>query len=362
MPAATSAWHDQWVVGAQDAWSVPEVDLDAVRAAAEVLVGGGLVAFPTETVYGLGADARNPAAVRRVFEVKGRPTGHPLIVHLAHGGLVEEWAVGVPGWARALADTFWPGPLTLVVRRDSAVPDEVTGGRDTVGLRVPAHPWATALLEAAGTGIAAPSANRFGAVSATTASHVRAGLGDAVDFVLDGGHTTVGVESTIVDASGDSPVVLRQGGVTLDDLEEVLGAPVPVWSGEGPATAPGMLSSHYAPRAQVLLVDRPEDIPPMVMSLAPAGPIGVLAPEALGAKVVEGLDATGHPWVELEPVGDPEGFARRLYLRLHQADRLDLVALVVVRPGPEGLGAAVRDRLERAARGSATDEGPHQPR
>lgn len=327
---------------------MPPVDAEAVRLAAEVLAGGGLVAFPTETVYGLGALADRPDAVRRVFEAKGRPPGHPLIVHLARADQLAEWADEVPDAARRLAEALWPGPLTVLVARSSRVPDEVTGGRATVGLRVPAHPWALALLEAVGTGIAAPSANRFGSVSPTTADHVRADLGGAVDLVLDGGHCPVGVESTIVDCTTDRPTVLRPGGVPPERLAEVLGAAPDAWAGEGPARAPGMLASHYAPRALVVPVEDVAEVPAAVAA-APAGPVGVVGPASLPEPVVEWLDRSGHDWLELEPVGDPEGYARRLYLRLHQADRLGLAALVAVLPPAQGLGVAVRDRLARAA-------------
>ncbi|MGH9027962.1 MAG: L-threonylcarbamoyladenylate synthase, partial [Acidimicrobiia bacterium] len=183
-----------------------------IDEAAAVLRGGGLVAFPTETVYGLGADAARPLAVARLYAVKRRPTGHPVIVHLPDADVIDDWAVAVPDGARRLAAACWPGPLTLLLRRAPSVLDVVTGGLDTVGVRVPAHPVAQSLLRAFGGGVAAPSANRFGAVSPTTADHVRSDLGDGVDVVLDGGPCPVGVESTIVDCSGERPVVLRPGG------------------------------------------------------------------------------------------------------------------------------------------------------
>jgi L-threonylcarbamoyladenylate synthase len=332
-------------------WTVPPVDDEAVARAAAVICSGGLVAFPTETVYGLGADADDPAALRRIFAAKGRPPDHPLIVHLARADLLDDWASEVPDAARRLAAACWPGPLTLVLPRASRVVDEVTGGRPTVGLRVPGHPWALALLERSGTAIAAPSANRFGTTSPTTAEHVRAGLGEAVDLVLDGGHCPLGVESTIVDCTTDPPTVLRPGGVPAERLAEVLGRAPAVWGGEGPARAPGMLASHYAPRVRVLAVEGFGEVAPAVLA-APAGPVGILAPTPLPVDLVAGLDACGHDWVELEPVGGPEDYARRLYLRLHQADRLGLVVLVAVLPPAVGVGVAVRDRLTRAAAGS----------
>ncbi|HEV7536585.1 MAG TPA: L-threonylcarbamoyladenylate synthase, partial [Acidimicrobiia bacterium] len=192
-----------------------------VAEAVAVLRRGGLVAFPTETVYGLGADANNPAAVERLFAVKGRPRSHPVIVHLGDPMALKEWASEVPAEAWALAEAFWPGPLTLILPRADRVPDAVTGGAATVGLRVPAQPLALELLEAFGDGVAAPSANRFGRVSPTTAAHVRADLGSDVDLVLDGGMCRVGVESTIVDLSSAVPAVLRLGGTSTEALAEV---------------------------------------------------------------------------------------------------------------------------------------------
>ena len=226
-----------------------------ITHAAAVLRDGGLVAFPTETVYGLGADASSPAAVRRLFRVKGRPPDHPVIVHVASINHVPEWVSGMPGYAVALAGECWPGPLTLVLPRSARVPDEVTGGLDTVGIRVPAERTAQALLRAFGGGVAAPSANRFGRVSPTTAEDVRADLGDDVDVVLDGGPSRVGVESTIVDCSGAEPAILRVGGISRERIEEIAGRPVPVRD-QGEVRAPGTLASHYAPRARVVAVDR----------------------------------------------------------------------------------------------------------
>ncbi len=313
-----------------------------VTAAVEVLRAGGLVAFPTETVYGLGADASNAAAVTRIFEVKGRPLGHPLIVHLSSADQLDEWAGAIPRDARRLAEACWPGPLTLLLPRSTRVPDVVTGGRSTVGLRVPAHPVALALLRAFGGGVAAPSANRFGRVSPTTVAHGRDDLGDDVDYVLDGGPCTVGVESTIVDLSGGEPEVLRAGGVSDDVLASVLGRPVPHWGGGGAARAPGMLAAHYAPRARVLVLEDPEAVDAATRSaLASGSVVGLLAPV-----VTDGLSLEV---IELEPAGGPEDYARVLYDRLRQADRLGIEVLVVVPPPAEGVGVAVRDRLRRAA-------------
>ncbi len=322
-----------------------------VEPAVAVLRQGGLVAFPTETVYGLGADATNPDAVRRIFAAKGRPADHPLIVHLGDAGLVEAWADVVPVEAHLLADAFWPGPLTMLLWRSPKAPDVVTGGRDTVGLRVPDHPLARRLLEAFGDGVAAPSANRFGQVSPTTAADVVADLGTEVDVVLDGGPCRVGVESTIVDLTGDEPVVLRPGGVGLDRLADVLGRQPEVHRGPAPARAaraPGMLAAHYAPRARVVLADA-ERAAQVANALASAerGRVGVLGPRA--------TDGLAPGVVELEPAGTPDEYARLLYARLRQADRLRLEWLVCVPPPARGVGVAVRDRLTRAAASAPAD-------
>jgi L-threonylcarbamoyladenylate synthase len=320
--------------------SPPTIEPDIARAV-EVLRSGGLVAFPTETVYGLGADATDPAAVERVFAVKGRPARHPLIVHLASADHLDAWALDVPPHARVLADAFWPGPLTLLLQRSSLVPDAVTGGRDTVGLRVPDHPVALALLTAFDGGLAAPSANRFGRVSPTTADHVRADLGADVDLVLDGGPCRVGVESTIVDLTGDEPEVLRPGGVSFERLEDVLGQPVGLWLGDREVGAPGTLATHYAPLAHVEVVELEAVVARAATLLAEGRSVGVLAPA--------GLPDLPDAAVELEPAGDGEGYARLLYARLRQADRLGLDTLLAVPPTAVGVGVAVRDRLARAA-------------
>lgn len=322
------------------------VDID--RAVA-VLRSGGLVAFPTETVYGLGADAANDAAVARVFAVKGRPTDHPLIVHLADVGQIDTWADDVPDVARMLADAFWPGPLALLLRRSESVSDAVTGGRPTVALRVPDHPLALELLRAFGGGIAAPSANRFGRVSPTTAAHVVADLGTDVDLVLDGGPCRVGVESTIVDLTGPEPEILRLGGVTVDRLAEVLGHEPAVRIAAEPADrgaiAPGMLEAHYAPDARIVIATESGAADALIAALSTAnGPVGVLAPGVL-AGIPEDV-------VELEPAGPADEYAAVLYARLRQADRLGLSTLVCVPPPAVGVGAAVMDRLRRAAASS----------
>ncbi|MSW95365.1 MAG: threonylcarbamoyl-AMP synthase, partial [Actinobacteria bacterium] len=230
-----------------------------ITRAATVLRDGGLVALPTETVYGLGADARNPEAIERLYAAKGRPGDHPVIVHLAGEAELGEWAADVPPQALAAAARWWPGPLTIVLRRAPGVLDAVTGGRETVALRVPDQQATLEVLRLVGGGIAAPSANPFGAVSPTTADHVRAALGARVDFILDGGPCGVGVESTILDLSDPArPMLLREGAVTAAELEAELGAAVT--RDRGPARAPGMLAAHYAPRARVELAADESDL------------------------------------------------------------------------------------------------------
>ena len=314
-------------------------DADITRAL-DALRRGRLVAFPTETVYGLGADAAHPDALARLYAVKGRPAEHPVIVHVAEPVQLAEWAAHVPRAARLLADALWPGPLTLVVPRAARVPDGITGGGDTVGLRVPDQPVALALLRAFGGGIAAPSANRFGHVSPTTAADVRADLGDDVDVVLDDGPCRVGVESTIVDCTADELVILRPGGVTRERIEEVSGRPAAI-ARDSPVRAPGTLKSHYAPDAAVLLVDR-DGLPDRAAALVAAGQrVAVLAEEpcpSLPAGVIV-----------LDPPADVDDYARVLYARLHEVDRQGVDVLLAVPPRDTGLGTAVADRLRRAA-------------
>jgi L-threonylcarbamoyladenylate synthase len=299
-----------------------------------------VVAFPTETVYGLGADAENPTAVSRIFAIKGRPAGHPLIVHLGHAAALPEWSAEVPPVASRLAARFWPGPLTLILRRRPRVPDVVSGGLPTVGLRVPAHPLALALLRAFGGGIAAPSANRFGAVSPTTAAHVREDLGDAVDLVLDGGACSVGLESTIVDVSAGAAAILRPGGVTREEIEAVLGTPVPVRA-DGSVPSPGQLPQHYAPRARV------EVCPPDGLARRAAALLARGHRVAACASVWP-ADLPGR--VERIAVdAAPREQARGLYAALREVDRRHCDVVLVIRPEETGLGLAIADRLRRAA-------------
>ena len=304
-----------------------------MEAAVGVLRAGGLVAFPTETVYGLGADASNPAAVRRLYAVKGRPADHPLIVHIAGSAMLHHWATGVAPAARALAAACWPGPLTMVLARRPGVDATVTGGRDTIGLRVPSHPLALELLHAFGGGIAAPSANRFGHVSPTTAEHVRADLGREVDLILDGGPCAVGVESTIVDLTVVPPAILRPGGIPAEAIEAIIGQPVET-DHLGPSRAPGMLASHYAPRARVEVV---ED-------------------RTLAEARVRELLAAGVRAELLDPGPDADHYARNLYAWLRAADGRAAEVVVAVPPPAVGLGWAVRDRLRKAAGPRPEDE------
>jgi L-threonylcarbamoyladenylate synthase len=316
-----------------------------ISAAVDVLRRGGLVAFPTETVYGLGADAANPEAVERIFVAKGRPRSHPVIVHLAEPAAAKEWAAEVPDFANALADAFWPGPLTLVLPRSDLVPDAVTGGLPTVGLRVPAQPLALELLSAFGAGVAAPSANRFGRVSPTRAEHVRADLGAAVDLILDGGPCPVGVESTIVDCSGIEPRLLRPGGVPVESLAAVLGYTIGM-TVDPSVRAPGMLATHYAPSARVEVVD-PDAVAARAEELVVLGVrVGILAPGRMTG-LPAGIEA-------LPPTGGAVAYAKCLYQRLREADRRGVEVLLAVPPPETGMGTAVADRLRRAAAAGAT--------
>jgi L-threonylcarbamoyladenylate synthase len=312
-----------------------------IEKAAGVLRAGGLVTFPTETVYGLGANAEDSAAVARVFQVKGRPPSHPLIVHIGGAEHLGDWVEDVPATARLLAERFWPGPLTLVLRRGRRVPLEATGGLETVAVRVPDHPVALALLSAFGGGVAAPSANRFGSVSPTTANHVRAELGDAVDFVLDGGPCEVGVESTIVDATGDTPSVLRPGGVTREDLEAVLGCPLAVHS-TSRVRVPGQHPSHYAPRARVVLVEPEKVVAEAELAQELGHQVGVFLPPSFANAPVKAHAVVAVP-------GSMAAYARGLYGLLRELDQRGCDLIVASLPVEEGLGLAIANRLRRAA-------------
>ncbi|OGA14168.1 MAG: threonylcarbamoyl-AMP synthase [Betaproteobacteria bacterium RIFCSPLOWO2_02_FULL_63_19] len=316
-----------------------------IERAAAILRGGGLVAFPTETVYGLGADARNPEAVARIFEVKGRPQDHPLIVHLPGTGHLDRWAREVPALARTLARAFWPGPLTLIVERAQGVPDAVTGGQNTVGLRVPSHPVAQALLRAfAGEegerrfdGVAAPSANRFGRISPTTAAHVRADLGGDVAMILDGGACAVGIESTIVDCSRGDPVLLRPGAITAEQIALAAGiAPRPA-DAEAPR-APGALASHYAPSRPLMLIAAAQ----WDSALAQ-----IRARRAVLSLREQPPGDTSARWIQMS--SDAVRAGHDLYADLRVLDGCDCELILVEAPPPGPQWDGVRDRLSRAA-------------
>lgn len=319
-----------------------EPDEAAIAAGAKALADGRLVAFPTETVYGLGANALDPDAVAAIFAAKGRPTDHPLICHVASADALAPLVAEVTPAARALAGAFWPGPLTLVMPRSRAVPDAVTGGRDTVAVRVPAHPVALSLLRAFDGPVAAPSANRFGRPSPTSASDVADELGDAVAVILDGGPCEIGIESTVVDLTTTPPQVLRPGRISAEQVAQVLGGPVDAVA-SGPARAPGMLESHYAPGARVEVVAGGEVAARAAAFDADGARVAVLAPDA-----VNGLPAAV---LVLGPVGGPDHYAARLYAAFRRADAEGAEVILAVPPPAEGIGVAVRDRLQRASAG-----------
>jgi L-threonylcarbamoyladenylate synthase len=313
---------------------------DTIRDAAAALMAGHLVAFPTETVYGLGADARNAAAVKRIYEAKGRPTDHPLIVHISSINQLEKWAADVPDYAISLARNFWPGPMTLIFRKRAIAQDFITGGQDTVGLRIPSDPLALALIaefeRISDSAIVAPSANRFGHVSPTTAHAVYAELGEYLtsdDQILDGGACTVGVESTIIDCTRERPQVLRPGAITDEMIFEVTGmelASEVIKNGSSEIRVSGSLESHYSPVATVLL-----DQPPI------AGQ-GFIAASDI---------ATPEGVIRLASPNTDEEFAHILYRSLRSADDLGLTHVVVFQPQGAGIAIAIRDRLRRSANG-----------
>jgi L-threonylcarbamoyladenylate synthase len=301
------------------------VSHDEVARAVGVLRAGGVVAIPTETVYGLAADVANPAAIARVYAIKGRPADHPLIVHAHDLDALDGYVVEITPALRALAARFWPGPLTAIVARGTRTPRSVTGGQDTVAVRVPAHPLAQAILAAFGGALAAPSANRFGRVSPTQAEHVRADLGTDVDLIVDGGPAQVGIESTIVDLTGAVPAVLRAGAITPSQLGDALGTPVVTRVG-GDVRAPGTLRSHYAPRARI-----------------------VLTAAAARDDEAQRRSADGEHVAVLTLPDDAATAARTLYAALRALDADGYDTIVATLPADTEANAAVRDRLTRAA-------------
>ena len=309
-----------------------------IEQAARLLRAGSLVAFPTETVYGLGADASNPAALKKIFAAKGRPADHPLIVHIADMSELKNWAAEVPRGAWLLAEKFWPGPLTMLLKRAPHVNDLISGGQDSIGLRVPSHPVAQNLLKAFGGGIAAPSANKFGRLSPTAAEHVRQELGDAVDMVLDGGDCEVGIESTIVDLTRETPAILRPGRISAQQIGDALLAQL----GENGIDRPrvsGSLASHYAPRLPLKLV-HPDQTEAYVRQQAGTA-IAVLARRG------RPRDSKVALWQVAPEL--PEDYARSLYAALRRLDDSGCRMIVVEEPPQLPEWVAVRDRLARAA-------------
>lgn len=319
-----------------------DIDIDIDHALA-VLARGGVVAIPTETVYGLAADAMNQAAIRRVFAIKQRPADHPLIVHLATADWLEDWAAAVPPAALRLADAFWPGPLTLVLPRHRQVLPAITGGQDSVALRVPDHPLTLALIRRLGRGVVAPSANRFTRLSPTHATHVREELGAAVDFILDGGPCRRGIESTILDLRSGAPRMLRPGALAVEDIEAVLRQPVA--AANETLRAPGQHALHYSPQATVFIV-APGDMGSLALKLTREGRrVGVLAPPDLPEE-----DALRQAKIALVCVpAAPEQYAASLYQLLRSLDQQGCDVILASLPSGPGLCTALRDRLLRAA-------------
>jgi L-threonylcarbamoyladenylate synthase len=301
-----------------------------LERAVEALRAGGVVGMPTETVYGLAADASSPQAVARIYAIKGRPLDHPVIVHVADIEQAQEWARALPDYARALVAEFWPGPLTLILPRSEKAGDWVTGGQETVGLRSPSHPVAQELLKRSGLGLAAPSANRFGRVSATSAQAVEEELAihmdHTLDLILDGGESDVGVESTIVDCTGDHPAILRLGVITIEQVERAAG--LSVVQANKAIRAPGTLDQHYSPTARVVLDEMPHLGDGFIALDSIATPEGV---------------------VRLAAPATVEEFAHELYSSLRRADSLGISTVYVMSPNGNGLAAAIRDRLVRAS-------------
>ena len=317
---------------------------DVLAAAAQALKDGSLVAFPTETVYGLGADATNASAIARVYETKGRPADHPVIVHIADPKYLENWISDIPEYAIALAREFWPGPMTLILQRSELAKDFITGNQDTVGIRIPDNSLALGLLEAfhklGGAGIAAPSANRFGQVSPTTAEAVQEELGNYLsdtDLVLDGGSSKIGLESTIIDCTGKLPRILRPGAITIEMIEEVTGLKLHISfdknsddSKQETIRVSGSLENHYATKAKVFLDEQPV--------------------QGSGFIAFESVD-TPDGVIRLAAPKSVEEFARVIYSALREGDHQGLSSIYIDQPTEDGLAIAIRDRLSRSAKG-----------
>ncbi len=309
---------------------------DAISNAAAALHSGALVAFPTETVYGLGADATNESAVAHIYSVKGRPADHPLIVHIGQLSQLDQWAIDIPDYAIALARDYWPGPMTLILKRSEKAKDFITGGQESVGVRIPANPIALALLREFTGGVAAPSANRFGAISPTTAQAVKDEISQYLnperDLILDGGPSLVGVESTIIECLEDFPRVLRPGAITVEMIEESTG--LKVATSKSQTRASGLLDTHYAPKAKVFLLD---PINPVVACIAGVGFIA-----AANHSTPDGA-------IRLASPNSDDEYARGLYEALREGDRKNLPAIYVIPPAGDGVAIAIRDRLQRAS-------------
>jgi L-threonylcarbamoyladenylate synthase len=329
-------------------------DRKSIQLAAECLIRGGLVAFPTETVYGLGGNAFDAAAVKGIFEAKGRPFHDPLIVHLASIDDVPDVASDIPEAVEILGRRFWPGPLTLILPRRATVPPEVSAGLDTVAVRVPSHPVAQALLQAAGVPVAAPSANRFGHISATLARHVMEDLGGRIDLILDAGPTDWGVESTILDPLSSPPVLLRPGGISRDELEQILGPVRIAAPGERTDASPGRQPRHYAPYAKLILCpgSSPEETAASICTAvrqlqSKHRRIGLLAAD----EIISRIDLKNTPVIPraLGSLDDLRQISRRLFAGLRELETEGAEVILAHRMPPEGLGAAINDRLSRAA-------------
>lgn len=333
-----------------------EASRQSIAQAAEILRGGGTVAFPTETVYGLGANALDAAAVAKIFVAKERPSWDPVIVHIGDADMLDSVAVDVSDNARRLTEIFWPGPLTLLLPKHPSVPATVTAGLERVGVRMPAHPVAQALLRQAGVPVAAPSANRFGRISPTKADHVADDLNGRIDAILDAGETTHGVESTVVEAGDEECVIFRPGVITLEQIRAVCQGSVSLRNSSAAAEAaasasPGMGARHYAPRARLILVDgdglgQQIDFGEAARRCEEAGDtVGLMLPDAFQTSVV-GRQARVFRWGQW---GDDEELAQRLFAGLRWLDAQGVTAIVCPMPTAKGIGVAIRDRLTRAA-------------
>jgi len=297
----------------------------SIKLAVDNLRNDLLIGLPTETVYGLAALASHPKAIAKIFQVKARPTNHPLILHLANYQQLEKWAKNIPQYAINICKHFWPGPLTVILMRTTNVCDEITGGRETVAIRIPNHKVALSLLNSLNDGLVAPSANRFGKVSPTCAKHVVDDLGDDVSLVLDGGTCEIGVESTIIDCTLNRPQILRSGGISKSEIEEI--GKIEIAQSDGDSRAPGMLEKHYAPNCRVELVDSSQQATLRFIEISAQG---------LTAEIMDFQD-------------DLKLYANQLYARLRQADERSIHTVLAVMPGSGGLGDAIRDRLIKAA-------------